>query len=255
MRVDANVAKGMSPDEAIRKARLRFGNPAVTKERVDAEDAALGIESFFRDARYAVRGFMKTPGFTIVAVLTLALGIGANTAVFQLLDAVRLRSLPIQAPQELAEVRIVGGTKDLASSDGPFTQFTIPMWQEVRRNHDPFSGVFAWRRRSAGGQAERRKAGERLEVSGEFFNVLGVAPLQGRLIEPQDEAGARYRKRWRVIPSGSRRWAANRSRRRRPSGEVPTVQVLGVTPPAFSACGRRQVRSRLSYLHAAESTP
>src|SRR6185312_17189167 len=101
LRVDADVAKGMTPDEAIRRARLRFGNPTVVKERVDAEDAARGFESFFRDARYAVRGFVTSPGFTIVAVLTLALGIGANTAVFQILDAVRLRSLPIQNPQDL----------------------------------------------------------------------------------------------------------------------------------------------------------
>src|ERR1700744_1352427 len=115
MRVDADVAKGMSPDEAIRRARLRFGNPTVVKERVGSEDAALGFESFLRDARYAVRGFVKSPGFTIVAVLTLALGIGANTAGFQLLDAVRLRSLPIQNPRELASCVLPAATRASAS--------------------------------------------------------------------------------------------------------------------------------------------
>src|SRR5258708_5578039 len=77
MRVDADVARGMSPDEAIRRARLRFGNPTVVKERVGSEDAALGFESFFRDARYAVRGFVKSPGFTIVAGGALAPGVRA----------------------------------------------------------------------------------------------------------------------------------------------------------------------------------
>jgi hypothetical protein len=119
MRVDADVAKGMSPDEAIRRARLRFGNPTVVKERVDAEDAALGFERFFRDARYAVRGFVKTPGFTIVAVLTLALGIGANTAVFQLLDAVRLRSLPVRSRRSWRRCASSAATKALASTTVP----------------------------------------------------------------------------------------------------------------------------------------
>ncbi len=80
-----------------------------------------------------------------MAILTLALGIGANTAVFQLLDAVHLRSLPIQRPQELAELRIVGGTQGFGINDGAYAQFTIPMWQQIRRDHDAFSGVFAWR--------------------------------------------------------------------------------------------------------------
>jgi hypothetical protein len=109
LRTEANLAKGMTLEEAARQARLRFGNPAAMKERVETEDAALGIDSLFRDIRYALRGFAKSPGFTTVAIVTLALGIGANTAVFQLVDAVRLRSLPIQKPEELADLRIVGG--------------------------------------------------------------------------------------------------------------------------------------------------
>jgi hypothetical protein len=113
MRVDTNIAKGMSLEQVAREARLRFGNPGVMRERVDAEDAALGI--------------------------------GANTALFPLLDAARLLSLPIQAPQELAELRIAGGNpSELGVTNGPYARFTIPMWLEVRHNHEPFSGVFAW---------------------------------------------------------------------------------------------------------------
>jgi predicted permease len=235
MRVDADVAKGMSPDEAIRRARLRFGNPTVVKERVGSEDAALGFESFFRDARYAVRGFVKSPGFTIVAVLTLALGIGANTAVFQLLDAVRLRSLPIQRPQELAEVRIAGGNRGFGVNDSPWANFTIPMWQEVRRHHDPFSGVMAWRTNDVlEGKLSDAKRVHALEVSGEFFNVLGIAPWQGRLIEPQDESSCELSK---VVASYSY-WRSHMSGEPiTPSTTTMvdgrTVQVLGVTPPGF----------------------
>jgi hypothetical protein len=125
MRAEVNVAKGMSPEEAMRAARLRFGNPAMVKERVEEQDAALSFENLFRDVRYALRGFTKSPGFTAVAITTLALGIGANTAVFELLDAVRLRSLPIQKPQELAELRIIDGNHGLGVGNGPYTQFTI----------------------------------------------------------------------------------------------------------------------------------
>ena len=112
MRIDDNIAKGMSPEKLSAMRACASAIPGVA-ERVEAEDAALGIDSFFRDVRYALRGFAKSPGFTAVAIITLALGIGANTAVFQLLDAVRLRSLPIQRPQELAELRIIGGNHGL----------------------------------------------------------------------------------------------------------------------------------------------
>ncbi len=235
MRTNANIAKGMSPEHAARAARLRFGNPDVLKENIEAEDAALSIESLLRDVRYAVRGFARSPGFTAVAIIILALGIGANTAVFQLLDAVRLRSLPIQKPQELVELRIIGGNKGFGVNDNEYTYFTIPMWQEVRRHHDPLSGVFAWRNADAMvGPPGDGKRIHGLEVSGEFFNVLGVLPWQGRLIEPQDEAGCTVAK---VVASYSYWKAQMGSEPITPNTSIlvegHSVQVLGVTPPSF----------------------
>ena len=235
MCIDDNMGQGLSREEAEREARLRFGSPAAMRERVSAEDAALGIESLLRDVRMALRGFVKSPGFAIVVVTTLALGIGANTAIFELLDAVRLRTLPVSKPEELAELRIVGGNHGFGISDGMFMDFTIPMWQEVKEHHEPFSGIFAWRASDllVGRPSESRRV-QALEVSGSFFNVLGVTPVQGRLIEPQDEAECTLT---RIVVS----YAFWKSQ----MGGVPitadttivvegkSVQVLGVMPPSF----------------------
>jgi len=235
MRTNANIAKGMSPEQAARAARLRFGNPEVVREHIEAEDAALSLESLSRDVRYALRGFARSPGFTTVAIITLALGIGANTAVFQLLDAVRLRNLPIQKPQELVQLSIIGGNKGFGVNDYQYNSFTIPMWQEVRSHHDPLSGVFAWREAEMMvGQPRDGKRVHGLEVSGEFFNVLGVLPWQGRLIEPQDEAGCGLSKVVASYPY----WKAQMSAQPITPNttivvEGHAVQVLGVTPPSF----------------------
>ena len=235
MCIDDNVATGMSREVAEREARLRFGSPVAARERVSEEDAALGIESLWRDVRMALRGFAKSPGFSIVVVATLALGIGANTAIFELLDALRLRTLPVVRPNELAELRIVGGNHGFGISDGMFMNFTIPMWQEVKDHHDPFSGVFAWRMNDllVGTPSESRRVNG-LEVSGGFFSTLGVTPWQGRLIEAQDDSICQLTK---VVASYGF-WKSQ-------MGGVPitanttmvvegkTVQVLGVTPPSF----------------------
>jgi predicted permease len=235
MYADQLVAQGMDKAEAEREARLRFGNPTVLKEKVGAADAALSLDSLARDTSYALRGFAKNPGFTLVAIATLALGIGANTAVFQLVDAVRMRSLPIIAPQELAVLRIAGGKKGFGITNGAFAEFTVPMWKEIRDHHNPFSGVMAWREtgRLVGDPTEARHV-HGLEVSGSFFNVLGIAPWQGRLIEPQDESACRLTKAVVSYPY----WKG-------PMGGQPItpntlltlngnpVQILGVTPPSF----------------------
>src|SRR5580698_7571722 len=101
---------GMPPDEAHYAAMRRLGNATLVLERSREMWGWAGLETMGQDLRYALRQLRRSPGFTAVAVLTLALGIGANTAIFQLLDAVRLRSLPVPSPHELAEIRIAGGT-------------------------------------------------------------------------------------------------------------------------------------------------
>jgi hypothetical protein len=151
---------------------------------IDRVDGLLG------DLRQGARLLRLSPGFTLVAVLSLALGIGANTAIFQLLDAVRLRSLPIARPHELAEVKIVGGNGGMGINPGRYGQLTRPLWEEIQRHQQAFSGTFAWASsdvRVGEGSELRRAKG--LWVSGDFFRVLGVQAERGRLILPED-AGA-----------------------------------------------------------------
>jgi len=235
MCIDDSVAAGMNREAAEREARLRFGSPMAMRERVSEEDAALGLESFWRDVRMALRGFVKSPGFSLVVVATLALGIGANTAIFELLDAVRLRSLPVSKPGELVELRIAGGNRGFGISNGMFMNFTIPMWLEVKGHHEPFSGILAWRADEVlvGNPSDSRKVNG-LEVSGSFFDTLGVVPWQGRLIEPQDETGCQITK---VVASYAFWKSQMGGSPITPNTTIviqgKTVEVLGVTPPSF----------------------
>jgi putative ABC transport system permease protein len=188
MCVDDNMASGMSREAAERDARRRFGNPTVTRERVSAEDAALGLQSLWHDVRSAMRIFIKSPGFSFVVAATLALGIGANTAIFELLDAVLLQSLPVKNPQELAQVRVVDMDKARGGFFSGYPTVTNLIWEKLRDDHQGFSGIAAWRdvvfSRDTGGDA-RFLSG--LYVSGEFFRVLGVRPVAGRVFAAEDD--------------------------------------------------------------------
>ena len=131
------------------------------------------------DFRFALRGLIRTPGFTLVAVLSLALGIGANTAIFSLIDAVMLRALPVPEPDELALVTF---------GDQQPSQVTIPIWEELRERQDVFSGTFAYAEETfdgAGGGESRPIAGNL--VSGDFFSTLGLTPAAGRLLSMADD--------------------------------------------------------------------
>src|ERR1700691_3116738 len=104
MRIDDNIANGMLPDDARRDAYKRFGNRTVMKERVAGEDAALVVENVWREIRVACRRLSKSRSFTISAIVTLALGIGANVATFSVVDAVMLRPQPYDHPEQLIDV-------------------------------------------------------------------------------------------------------------------------------------------------------
>jgi putative ABC transport system permease protein len=177
-RVDELVAGGMSEAEARREARLRFGNPVQQKERTRERDVLPWLESLAGDLRYATRSLRANPGFALVAILSLGLGIGANTAIFSLIDAVLLRPLPVSEPEELVQLTMEGGD----------TEFTNPLWEAIRDRQDVFSGVFAFAGKSfdlANGGEARPVAGS--WVSGDFFNTLGVPAGAGRMLTPEDD--------------------------------------------------------------------
>src|SRR5579883_2631145 len=125
-----------------------------------------------QDARYALRVLAKSPAFAAVAVLTLALGIGANTAIFQLIDAIRLRILPVREPQTLAIVNIAHRHWGQGSFNGPYADFTYPLYRAIRERQQAFAALGAWGadrlNLAPGGPTQMAQA---MWVSGELFPV------------------------------------------------------------------------------------
>ena len=147
------------------------------------------LESFAQDLRYGLRQLRQSPGFTLVAVLSLALGIGANSAIFQLIDAVRLRTLPVQKPQELVSIDFSEGAHRSGWFSTRSARFTYGHWEQIRAQQQAFTGVLAWSATrfnlTSGGEA---RYAEGLYVSGEFFSHLGVSSLLGRTFTAQDDS-------------------------------------------------------------------
>jgi predicted permease len=180
---EENLRRGLSPEEARRAARLRLGGVTQLRETHRELNGLPWLENLFRDLRYSFRILRKNPGFTLVAVLTLGLGIGANTAIFSLIDTVMLRTLPVPRPEELRELRM------LPQSGGEGNPiFTNAIWEQLRDQQDVFSGVFAWSGQPFDlnqGGAVRFANG--LWVSGTYFGGLELAPAAGRLISSSDD--------------------------------------------------------------------
>jgi predicted permease len=194
MRIDDNVASGMNREEARHDALLRFGNPAVLKERTFAADAALALGSVWFDLRYALRQLRKAPIFAVTTILTLALGIGATTAIFSAMNAVLLRLLPVANPGELYYLHVPGGQPRGARNTGDSeTSFSLPAFEALRHDRRAFSGVAAFAPLNIdkvvirfGEDAPELVSGEM--VSGNFFSLLGVSARVGRLLGMADES-------------------------------------------------------------------
>jgi predicted permease len=181
MVAEEKMREGMNPEEARRTARLEIGGVEQVKENVREARAGAWLDSLLQDLRYGARMLVKNPGFTAIAVLTLALGIGANTAIFTLTYAVILKSLPVPNPQQLVRYTFRSSTQDLGLSG--------PLYDALRKHEDATQDLLAWS--SADFAVQENNAVTDIKgalMSGNGFRVLQLQPFLGRVFsEPDDQ--------------------------------------------------------------------
>jgi predicted permease len=184
MHTEDNLRSGMSPEEARRQALIRLGGREQAQQAMREQTTLPALESLLHDVRYALRQLRRAPGFTMVALLTLALGIGATTGIFTLVDAVLLKSLPVPRPEQLLLVRQSDRTAEKS-------RFAYPFFQHVGKllPDTAVIGAMAWPDdfyMSAGTLQPELALGQL--VSGNYFQVFETWPVLGRLLTPGDDA-------------------------------------------------------------------
>jgi predicted permease len=199
MEAAEKIKQGMSRKEALRAVRLERGSLEVSKEIVRSGGWESFVETYWQDLRFGVRSLRKSPGFTAVAVLTLALGIGANTTIFSFIDAILLRSLPVREPQQLvvfswsahAHPKLKGHSDygDCQNLTGDCS-FSIPFFKTLRAHTNTLSGMAAFAGPldydlSGNGPASMAQG---QYVSGDFFATLGVNTIIGRQLGMWDDS-------------------------------------------------------------------
>ena len=193
------------------------------------------MATLLQDSRYSVRMLAKAPGFALVAILTLALGIGANAAIFQLIDAVRLRTLPVQDPKTIAIIHLNRNHWGSGNFNSAYSEFSFPLWQQIRQRQEAFSSIAVWGpgrlNLATGGEINNANA---IWVSGDFFRVLGVPPFLGRLIsDADDQTGCSG-----GVDISYAFWQRRYGGAASVLGQTLTLEghpfpILGITPPSF----------------------
>jgi macrolide transport system ATP-binding/permease protein len=236
--------EGLSDGQARRKARSEFGNVGAARERLYMKDRWVGLDRLLRDVRFALRSLLKSPGFTATAILTLALGIGANTAIFTLVHAILLKDLPVVDPKALVRV---GDHEDCcilnesaSSREGSYSIFPYETYKYLRDHTPEFEQLAA----VEGGGADlsaRQAVGNALShssrgefVSGNYFQTFGVQPFAGRTLRPTDDADGAAPVAMLSYQAWQRDYAGD------PSVigssffmNTHSVTIIGLTPQAF----------------------
>ena len=186
--LDAAIADhmraGMSRADAIRRARIDFGGPEQMKEETRDARGTRWVEDFFHDCRFALRGMRRSPAFATAAILTISIGVGANTAVWSIIEALMRRTLPVERPQELVAIKRVG------LGDNGNDLISHPLMLDLRRELDSAAELTATGSivRAYATIADRPEPIGAINVSGNYFDFLGVRAAAGRLISPMDDA-------------------------------------------------------------------
>ncbi len=243
------IRAGHTPDEAARRARVELGPALMHKENMRASLGLRWIDELVADVRYAMRMLRKSPGFTAIAVGSLALGIGANTAIFTVAQHMLLDRLDVPHPEQLKMFywsepkegivqEMWGWWDDLPGGGQVSTSFSYPVYEQMRRANKSLADVFAFRPYgrmtvTIGGQAE---AADAEMVSGNYYSTLGVRPELGRGIEERDdgEVGSGP-----VVTISDRLWRDRFGRTADVVGKSILVNatpmtIVGVNPPGFT---------------------
>ena len=221
---DENAARGLAPEEARRQALIEMGGMEQVKEQVREVKMGALLETVAQDVRYGLRTLARAPGFTVAAVLALALGIGATTAIFSVVDAVLLRPLPYDHPDRLAVV--------LTRGTGPVAPGNFVDWRRDASSFDRMGAAESWGT-NLGGEG-RPEHVEGVRVTSDIFPLLGVRPQLGRIFTPDEDQPGKAQ----VVVLGHRLW------QRRFGGDASVVGrsitldgvphvVVGVMPRGF----------------------
>jgi macrolide transport system ATP-binding/permease protein len=264
MQTEENLRAGLTPGEARRQALLKWGAGEAVRERYHAEKGLPGIETMVQDVRFAVRMLRKSPVFTVVAVLTLGLGIGANAAIFTLINALMLKSLPVADPKTLLRL---GNRGDCCvgmgfHDNGEASFFSTDSYEYLRKNVPEFEELaamqagFGYRpvvvRMDGTSDAPRSVMGE--FVSGNYFRTFGLNAAAGRVLEDRDDvAGAPFTavmsyETWKTRFNGDSAVVGSTVR-----VNTKPVTVVGIAPKGFY--GDRLLATPPEYYLPIESMP